>query len=330
VALALNGSNVALVRIGGHAEDSVRNVENVLGGKAADVLIGDARANTLNGEGGSDLLDLAKGGNDTALGGAGNDLIRVGAGLTARDHIDGGAGSDSVLLTGNYRALHFGAATMTNVEAVGLTARHDYNLTTANATVARHHVLTVDGHTLRATDTLVFNGGAETDGAFKVTGGNGADTLSGGAGADTLSGGGGRDVLVGGKGADTLVGGTGPDRFVFHTAADSTGKLHDTIDRFDFRQDHLDVAGAVTGIDHAVSGALGARTFDKQLASALDAHALGAHHAVLFTANAGTLKGDTFLAVDQNGHAGYQAGVDILIGLDQAAHLAQLGASDFV
>jgi hypothetical protein len=42
---------------------------------------------------------------------------------------------------------------------------------------------------------------------------------------------------------------------------------------------------------------------------------LGAHHAVLFKPNSGTLSGDTFLVVDLNGTAGYQSDHDLVIRL---------------
>jgi hypothetical protein len=329
VALTLHGAAAATAKVGGNAEDTIRNVENVLGGSGADRLTGDGHNNTLNGEAGSDVLDLSAGGNDTAQGGAGNDIIHLGASLTAADHIDGGTGRDTVQLAGNYK-LTFAAATLKNVETVTLAAGHDYKLATTDATVAAHHALTVNGATLHAGDTLVFNGAAETNGVFKMTGGKGGDTLTGGAQADTLSGGAGGDVLTGGKGADTLAGGAGADRFVYHGAADSTGARHDTIDGFDFKQDHIDVASAVTGIDDAAHGALGKTTFDKQLAAALGTSVLGKGDAILFTADSGTLKGHEFLVIDQNKLAGYQAGADLVIELDHAAHLAQFGVSDFV
>jgi Ca2+-binding RTX toxin-like protein len=49
---------------------------------------------------------------------------------------------------------------------------------------------------------LNFNGAAESDGAFVVLGGLGADIIGGGRGADTLNGGGGADLLTGGGGGD--------------------------------------------------------------------------------------------------------------------------------
>ncbi len=55
---------------------------------------------------------------------------------------------------------------------------------------------------------------------------------------------------------------------------------------------------------------------------------LGAHHAVLFSVNAGTLHGQVFLIVDLNGTAGYQAGADLVLHLTNPT--GTLGAADFV
>ena len=82
---------------------SVRDIENVTGGNAADTLTGNGVANVLNGAGGADTLDGGAG-NDTLIGGNGNDTIRGGADddtITwavgnGRDFVDGGAGIDTV------------------------------------------------------------------------------------------------------------------------------------------------------------------------------------------------------------------------------------------
>jgi hypothetical protein len=69
-------------------------------------------------------------------------------------------------------------------------------------------------------------------------------------------------------------------------------------------------------IDTAVTaGGLGSNTFDGDLKTAIGAGQLGAHHAVLFTSDTGTLAGRTFLIVDANGEAGYQTGADVVIAL---------------
>jgi hypothetical protein len=62
----------------------------------------------------------------------------------------------------------------------------------------------------------------------------------------------------------------------------------------------------------------------------VNATTLAASHAVLFTANAATLSGHTFLVVDVNGSAGYQAAQDLVMDLTNGAHLKALSASDFI
>jgi hypothetical protein len=57
---------------------------------------------------------------------------------------------------------------------------------------------------------------------------------------------------------------------------------------------------------------------------------LQAHHAALFDANGGEFAGDTFLIVDFNGKAGYQAGRDLVIQLDAAHHLDHLTIGSFI
>ncbi|WP_370631400.1 calcium-binding protein [Methylosinus sp. Sm6] len=56
VAVTLNGAANATVRVGGVAEDVIRNIENVIGGEGADTLRGDNLANALSGGGGDDVL----------------------------------------------------------------------------------------------------------------------------------------------------------------------------------------------------------------------------------------------------------------------------------
>ena len=63
VVVALNAAGNAIVRVGGVVEDTIRNIESLIGGAAGDVLIGNGLANLLNGGGGADLL-RGLGGND--------------------------------------------------------------------------------------------------------------------------------------------------------------------------------------------------------------------------------------------------------------------------
>lgn len=93
-----------------YATDTIENIENVIGGSAADkltgnsldnVLSGNAGDDTLKGGAGNDTLDGGEGvddldggaGNDMLLGGAGDDVLKGAAG---DDVIEGGAGNDTL------------------------------------------------------------------------------------------------------------------------------------------------------------------------------------------------------------------------------------------
>ena len=116
---------------------------------------------------------------------------------------------------------------MTNVENLTLLGGHSYDLTTDNATVSAVQQLEVDAHALGVGDSLTFDGSAESNGSFFITGGAGNDVLTGGnytpgggdlfdlslGGADTAYGGDGYDFFrMGGAltAADTIDGGASP------------------------------------------------------------------------------------------------------------------------
>jgi Ca2+-binding RTX toxin-like protein len=256
----------------------------------------------LTGGAGADSFILQKGGNDIAHGGAGNDSFKVYGALTAADQIDGGSGSDTVILNGNYSGgLVLGAATITNVETLTFTAGFSYNLTENNANVASGQTLTVNASSLGVSDSLTFNGAAETDGKFLFKSGLGADHFTGGSGADT---------------------------FLYSSASQSTSTHYDTITGFNFAADRFDIVPAVTGIDAALAtGALNTASFDSDLTTAMNGHLL-AGHAELFTPNSGTLSGQTFLVVDINGTAGYQSGADLVFHMTSMT--GTLATTDFI
>jgi uncharacterized delta-60 repeat protein len=79
VEVTLNGAIDAMVMVGGVAEDTIRSIENVIGGAGNDVLTGDAAGNILSGSDGDDTLQ----------GAAGN------------DRLDGGFDADTVVFSGN-------------------------------------------------------------------------------------------------------------------------------------------------------------------------------------------------------------------------------------
>ncbi len=157
-------------------------------------------------------------------------------------------------------------------------------------------------------------------------------TINGTSGNDSLTTNAGNFVVNGGGGADSFTLGTGHhDQFVYTAVSDSTGTNFDTIHNFNSQVDSFNFNFAVTAIDTAVhSGALDSgANFDTELAADIGAGQLGSHHAVLFTATSGTLAGHTFLIVDANGVAGYQAGQDYVIDVTGGQHLGTLSTANF-
>ncbi|HEY1706645.1 MAG TPA: bluetail domain-containing putative surface protein [Rhizomicrobium sp.] len=206
-------------------------------------------------------------------------------------------------------------------------------------------------------DKLVGQGGNDTvdggDGDDHLIGGSGRDILTGDGGNDLIEGGPGDNVLKGGDGNDTVIGGKdsdeihggmgkdlligngGGDVFVYHSVAESTGKDGDTIRGFHFGtdpgSDRFDLPVAVAAIDPFVgAGTLNQASFNSDLKADIGKAQLGAHHAVLFTASGGDLSGHTYLIVDANGIAGYQANADFVIQIQLADNIGKIAAGDFI
>ncbi len=174
-------------------------------------------------------------------------------------------------------------------------------------------------------DTLY--GGDDND---TMTGEGGNDYLYGGNGGDNLNGGVGTDRLYGNAGADTITGGGDADYVNYSTVSESTSTGYDTVVGFDFTADKFYFSGtSVNGVDPSVgTGTLNAASFDADMATKIDATKLLANHAVLWTPNHGDLAGDTFLIVDANGTAGYQASVDYVVRLDTPANIGSIDTGD--
>jgi VCBS repeat-containing protein len=344
----------SLELVAGHSYKLTMNAATVAAGATltvhagalvgANILTFDGSADTAGGNftiysgAGNDVLTGGSGndsfhpgvGNDTIHGGGGDDIIDMQGFLTAADSIDGGSGNDTVYLSGNYSGgVTFTATTMTNVERITLTAGHSYNLTINNATVAAGQTMTLAGNNLGAADSFIFDGSHDTSGgSLAITGGAGNDTLVGGWTNDLIEAGNGTNSITGGGGSDTLYGGTGADTFIYNSVSDSTSTGYDKVKNFDANSDTFQITGVtVNAVDAAVNGGhLSGTHFDADLAAAIGAAQLAAHDAVLFNPDAGNLSGHTFLVVDMNGVAGYQAGQDLVIDLTGGTHLNNLSA----
>lgn len=285
-------------------------------------LSGDDGDDDLTGGAGNDQFFVGTG-NDTAVGGAGNDSFYFAADLTASDTIDGGADADNLALGGDYtgaNAVVFGATTMVNVESIGLSSGGSYDLTTDNATVAAGQQLNVNGFLLAATESLTFDGSAETDGKFRVDAGLADDTAIGGAGNDTF-------ILRGGS--DTATGGGGADAFTYFSGTESTSTTHDTITDFNANADTFDLVAFVGGFDGTIDWSVDSADFDNDIGNAFsDGLTSHANHAWVVHASGGTLAGHDYLVVDTNSDANYDAGTDYVF--DITGYTGTLDGSDFI
>jgi hypothetical protein len=201
---------------------------------------------TFNGSAESDgsFLIYGGGGTDNLTGGSSTDVFLFGASgqWGASDIVNGGPGTDQLALRGDY-TITFGATQLISIEQMVLVSAHDtrfgalgdnydYNLTMNNGNVPGATQFTLDATNLRPTESLAFNGSGESDGSFRIFGGQGADTIIGSQQAD---------ILIGHFGADTLTGGGGNDTFRYRSTADSTPAAPDKI--LDFTQgDILDLS----------------------------------------------------------------------------------------
>ena len=228
-ALVFNGSAEADGRFlitGGAGNDSITagaGADTISGGAGSDTLLGGGGNDTLSGGNGDDMLSGGAG-TDGLLGGAGNDVF---AGTAAElggssDTVDGGAGSADALRLDGGGSFDLSSLSVSAVEQLTVGSNAATTVTLGNGFTAAAATLTVSAAAVTtAGNAFVFNGAAETDGRFLITGGAGNDSITAGAGSDTLSGGAGSDTLSGGAGADTVSGGIGND-LLFGGAGDDT------------------------------------------------------------------------------------------------------------
>jgi Ca2+-binding RTX toxin-like protein len=227
VVVTLDGANPATVRLGGLVEDTIRNIENISGGSAADTLTGDSLANVLSGNDGADTLK----------GGLGNDVLDGGIGVDIADFLEK-TGAISITLNGaaNATVVVGGVAedTIRSVEGIlsgsgndtliGDAANNMFrgalgaDLIDGGAGVDtadyREKSTSVNVTLFGGNDSFVFVGGIVEDTVRNIEvvfGGKGNDTLTGDDFANTFNGNEGKDLLSGGGGADTLDGGVASD-----------------------------------------------------------------------------------------------------------------------
>lgn len=160
---SVNGHKNNVSIFAGHNSDaSEYYVENGIGSRYADVLIGNDGANLLDGRGGVDRM----------AGGAGDDVYFVDSRHDiVREERDGG--DDTVVLMSR----NLGITSIAGIE----------------------NIVYADGATIRpASGEIAFAAGDHTMTSI-IFGDEGSDTLDGGAGDDTIFGRGGDDLIIGGR-----------------------------------------------------------------------------------------------------------------------------------
>lgn len=169
--------------------------------------------------------------------GAGDDGVYFGPGLYGVDDtIDFGAGANDQLgLDSDFTGTL--GANLAGVDVIALFRGPDgdlnnYAITATDGLVASGAVLTLYGATV--TTGIRFNGSQETDGSFRLLGGQVGDFLIGGAGAD---------VFFGGLGGDEMRGGAGADVFIYDDVLQSTSDAADTLLDFGPGEDRIDLSG---------------------------------------------------------------------------------------
>lgn len=171
-----------------------------------NLTVGNIAAVTITGGSGNDVFTQTTAAAASVNGGDGTDSFTFGTTgtLTVADTINGGAGSDTITTSGYTATTDLN--NITNVGVLNLTgASLAYNYVTVDALLSMGQTLTVSAANATGTSSLLFNGAAETNGAFNITGSANNDTLTGGANNDTIRGGEGQDTIIGGAGADSII-----------------------------------------------------------------------------------------------------------------------------
>ena len=235
-------------------QETVPDIEHLLGSKHADTLAGDSRANRLEGGGGDDRLYGGPGGGDDVLlggpgadalfggigddvmeGGADADTLRGGPGADTASYAQSAAGVEIRLHSGVMRGGDAegdvldgienltGSAYADTLEGDGSANRLDggpgmdwvsYRGSDAAVTVRLREGTGTGGHA--EGDVIAGIENAEGSAYNDVLGGDSeANHLAGGDGNDGLWGSSGDDVLEGGAGADRMFGGPGTDTVVY-------------------------------------------------------------------------------------------------------------------
>uniref|UniRef100_UPI00398C12D3 calcium-binding protein n=1 Tax=Polaromonas sp. YR568 TaxID=1855301 RepID=UPI00398C12D3 len=269
--------------------DTLIGIENVIGTRFSDTLIGDDRDNQLEGLEGDDVL-IGKGGTDVLYAGYGQDALDGGAGddtlfgEEGRDTVRGGDGNDVIqqdieayvsgtsglwdILDGgdgtdmaDYSFTVFPDSVREGADGKSTDVGIDANLLTGQAVKYRG---TKNGVGFSVYDTLIgIENLVGTNLNDSLTGDKAANTMDGGDGRDALAGNGGDDTLFGGDGNDTITGGAGQDILAGEAGTDGVyaGGGNDLIlQDIEAASDTLDGGDGNDTLDYSVTGLGGLAT----------------------------------------------------------------------
>jgi len=109
--------------------------------------------------------------------------------------------------------------------------------------------------------------------------------------------------------------GAGADTFLFESVGQSSATLagFDRLVGFDDAEDKIDLGFAISAFAGPVTASASAASFGADLQAGIAV--LGIGQALLFTAGGGDLDTRTFLVINANGTAGFQAAGDFVIEL---------------
>ncbi len=205
----------------GLGEDSLKDIENLVGSEGNDLLYGDAGPNVIDGYSGSNVI-RGRGGSDHLIGfifdddlagGGGNDVLEGGRG---NDLLSGGYGEDSLLGGHGLDVADFSYSpgkVKVQLRFMRVEGPVDDELDGIEGAIGTKFADFLEGDE----GDNSFEGGKGYD---RIYGLNGNDVLDGGPGDDWLDGGSHDDRLWGGAGEDTMRGDSGSDLLVGGTEDD--------------------------------------------------------------------------------------------------------------
>lgn len=282
---------------------------------------------------GNDRFNLVDGGEDTAEGGDGNDTFVLGDSLSIGDRLFGGVGFGDKLILDGPTIFTFAAGTMDSIEHIEVKAGSNYELHFHPNVIPDGDIgLDIDASDLHAANFLSISTTIATTKSLLAAGGRGADTLIGSKGIDSFHGNRGNDYLVGAGAGDNLEGGDGGDTFEYRHASDSFSIQYDGVQDFhEAEGDRFALPFSINDVNAPITaGHVDFGSFDTDLAALIHGPQMGKHDAVLITPDDGNMAGQTFLIIDFNNKAGYQAGKDVVIFMDTTAGLAVFDEGAFI